>query len=580
MKKDLRKRTFWQSLLSLVVLIVFAYFALATFGGISQQKRQLADGRWEIAKHYSGGNVETTVGNTNADGLFEGPVKVTYEDDNYIVTHTEEVEMKAGERHGISKVTYPSGVVRYFCYEHGERVPYENCEKSAMIVSEEKTAYNIFSYKFPWFEFKLDALGFDSTYLESYIDTLESLVYSYEFEQEEFEDYYSEAIDSLSSSPYDTIIQVNAELSLYNGINLISIHEFRLATLSSYARGDSNTYNVVTTIYPNYLLKLNELEVTDTDFEGFCHVYDSIMASFDPIPLPEPGLIDSIDARMYRTLEYMYSDEDKSAIRGQLLKSGYMTSDIISDPGLSYKYYSLLKNQVREVTPNEVATMVMLTILEQFIYGDLINNAVKAAYVVKEGIIVVPTATTSFTDNVSPTSVTLNGNVISDGGGEIQSRGIVWGTGYNPTINDQIVYVGSGTGDFEASLTGLTEGETYYARTFAMNSAGFAYGNCITFVASSTTGILPELSNTGFEIYPNPARDYIIINLDPKHSKRIIFTLFDVHGKVVLQKELENVIRGESSVHLDLQNVQNGIYSCRIIGDDGIYITKKLMVNH
>jgi hypothetical protein len=56
--------------------------------------------------------------------------------------------------------------------------------------------------------------------------------------------------------------------------------------------------------------------------------------------------------------------------------------------------------------------------------------------------------------------------------------------------------------------------------------------------------------------------------------------LFDVHGKVVLQKELENVIRGESSVHLDLQNVQNGIYSCRIIGDDGIYITKKLMVNH
>ena len=235
---------------------------------------------------------------------------------------------------------------------------------------------------------------------------------------------------------------------------------------------------------------------------------------------------------------------------------------------------------LQEATPNEVAGVVMVTMLEQFIYGDLINNAVKAAYVVKEGIIVLPTATTDFSANVSLGSVILSGNVWEDGGGDVTSRGIAWGPIYNPTIYDQTVEVGTGTGSFTAEITGLAEGVTYYARTYATNSAGTAYGNCITFVASSTTEITPDINISGFEIFPNPARDYIIINLDPKHSKSLIFTMFDLHGKVVMQKELRNVIQGESSVQLDLQNVQSGLYSCRITGDDDIYLTQKLMVNH
>ena len=121
MKNRVQKKSFWQSVLSVMVLGVFAYMAIGSFG-TSQQKRKLPDGRWEIAKHYGSGNTEVIVGNVDGAGLFEGPVKVTYEDENYIVTHTEEVEMKAGERHGISTVTYPDGTKRSYCYQHGTRV--------------------------------------------------------------------------------------------------------------------------------------------------------------------------------------------------------------------------------------------------------------------------------------------------------------------------------------------------------------------------------------------------------------------------------------------------------------------------
>lgn len=98
MKKLVYKKSFWNSLLSVIVLAVFAYIAMATFGGISQQKYQLPDGRWEISKHYSDGNTETTTGNVDSEGRWDGPVKVEYEDDNYMLTHTEEVNMVEGKR--------------------------------------------------------------------------------------------------------------------------------------------------------------------------------------------------------------------------------------------------------------------------------------------------------------------------------------------------------------------------------------------------------------------------------------------------------------------------------------------------
>jgi len=49
---------------------------------------------------------------------------------------------------------------------------------------------------------------FDSTYIESYLDTLEILLYSYEFEEAEFDSYYEDVLDVLGETPYDSIISL------------------------------------------------------------------------------------------------------------------------------------------------------------------------------------------------------------------------------------------------------------------------------------------------------------------------------------------------------------------------------------
>jgi hypothetical protein len=75
-------------------------------------------------------------------------------------------------------------------------------------------------------------------------------------------------------------------------------------------------------------------------------------------------------------------------------------------------------------------------------------------------------------------SATLGGSVLSDGGLDITSRGICYGTSPNPTIESNIKIInGYGLGSFTNLITGLNHETTYYFRSFGTNSNGTVYGS-------------------------------------------------------------------------------------------------------
>lgn len=83
---------------------------------------------------------------------------------------------------------------------------------------------------------------------------------------------------------------------------------------------------------------------------------------------------------------------------------------------------------------------------------------------------------------VTTASATVGGEVTSDGGETVTERGIVYGTTAAPTTADGKVAAGSGTGSFNAAISSLTPGTRYYARAYAINSNGTAYGTDVSFV--------------------------------------------------------------------------------------------------
>ena len=112
---------------------------------------------------------------------------------------------------------------------------------------------------------------------------------------------------------------------------------------------------------------------------------------------------------------------------------------------------------------------------------------------------IVPAITTISATSISDSTAILGGNLSSDGGCSITTRGVCWNTLSNPTIANNKTINGTGTGIFSSSLTNLTPATTYYVRAYAINSADTAYGNQITF----TTLALPKLTTTAANLITN-----------------------------------------------------------------------------
>lgn len=101
------------------------------------------------------------------------------------------------------------------------------------------------------------------------------------------------------------------------------------------------------------------------------------------------------------------------------------------------------------------------------------------------------TLTTTAIANITSSSVTGGGNITSDGGVVVSSRGVCWGTNLSPTTADSKTTDGSGTGSFTSSITGLKPGTSYYFRAYAINSNGTSYGSQVT---ATTLAVLPTLT--------------------------------------------------------------------------------------
>ena len=175
--------------------------------------------------------------------------------------------------------------------------------------------------------------------------------------------------------------------------------------------------------------------------------------------------------------------------------SAVVGGNVVSDGGLEVTergvYYSMNANPIETGTKVECGSG-----LGEFTYNftDLQTGAtyyVRAYAKNKFGVAygeevsfvceALPTITTTQPTNVSYTSATVGGNVTDDGGLEVTERGVVYSTNPNPSTADSKVANGSGLGQFTCNFTDLQDGMTYYARAYAVNAKGTAYGEEVSF---------------------------------------------------------------------------------------------------
>ena len=113
------------------------------------------------------------------------------------------------------------------------------------------------------------------------------------------------------------------------------------------------------------------------------------------------------------------------------------------------------------------------------------------------------TLSTLSVTNITTNSAQSGGNITNDGGGDITSRGVVWGTSPNPTAeqNSGLTMDGSGPGLFQSNLTNLQPNTTYFVRAYATNEAGMVYGSEQQFATEGTAPTVTTIQVTNITIY-------------------------------------------------------------------------------
>ncbi len=118
---------------------------------------------------------------------------------------------------------------------------------------------------------------------------------------------------------------------------------------------------------------------------------------------------------------------------------------------------------------------------DSIIYGNEVHFTTNA--------IIAPEILTQQVTDITTTTATCGGNIISDGGYPIIVRGICWSTNQNPTISDESTTNGDGVGEYTASITNLEPNTKYYVRAYAINSNDIYYGEQVSFTTEEIVDI-------------------------------------------------------------------------------------------
>jgi plastocyanin len=92
---------------------------------------------------------------------------------------------------------------------------------------------------------------------------------------------------------------------------------------------------------------------------------------------------------------------------------------------------------------------------------------------------------TAAVSGITISSAVSGGNITSDNGAAITSRGICWNVNTGPTIAGPHTSDGTGIGAYVSNLSGLLDGKQYFVRAYATNSSGTFYGNEVSFTTVS-----------------------------------------------------------------------------------------------
>ncbi|HHH50301.1 MAG TPA: T9SS type A sorting domain-containing protein [Saprospiraceae bacterium] len=132
----------------------------------------------------------------------------------------------------------------------------------------------------------------------------------------------------------------------------------------------------------------------------------------------------------------------------------------------------------------------------------------------------------------------------------------------------------------EAEATGETGGDSDGdgIAYIAGGNKPFVFASEASFDLSNTAVINTELGISSTKVFPNPARESIVIEINMNQKAKVDIAIFDVNGKLVASKLDNNLSKGVQQIHIDLKAIAAGNYFIRAAVNHQLVAIEKLMI--
>lgn len=185
-----------------------------------------------------------------------------------------------------------------------------------------------------------------------------------------------------------------------------------------------------------------------------------------------------------------------------------------------------------------------------------------------------PTVTATAATSIAGTSATLGGNVTAAGSATVTATGVVWSvtaTNAAPTIGGTgvtVVAIGSGTGAFSQSVTGLPAGTALSFRAYATNGYATGYSSVLTFTTTAGNSAPTDIALSNSSVSQSGGANATVGTLSSTDADSASFTYSLVNGAGSTDNAAFN-LAGATLRANDPAVLAAGTYAVRIQTDDG-----------